>query len=182
MSKKKTDSSPTAEQLVRAATDGLVGVARQGEVGEFAAPRFEDGVWVVEAQSTQPGYPGWVWTVTITPGAEGQLTVTEVNLLPGEQALLSPEWVPWSKRLDDYRRQEAEREALDIHDGDDEHDDHDDDDDEHDDHDLDDVLDGIDIDQLDLDLDPEPLEVPDEPNDVFDHVELDEADDEELAR
>ena len=170
MPKKK---SPTidSDQLVATAREGLQGVARGGEVGDFLPPEESDGVWIVRAKSLQPGYPGWLWTVVVTPAENGTPTITEVHLLPGDDALLSPEWVPWSERLEEYRRLEAER-ALDAElDSDD--DDHDDDDD-----DLDDVLDGIDIDQLDLDMDPRLLEIPEPPNDVFDHVDLDDDDDE----
>jgi hypothetical protein len=47
-----------------------------------------------------PGYVGWHWAVTLArvPGEE-QVTVDEVVLLPGDQALLAPAWVPWHERL-----------------------------------------------------------------------------------
>ena len=47
-----------------------------------------------------PGYVGWTWAVTLAgvPG-EGRPTLDEVVLLPGEDALLAPEWVPWHERL-----------------------------------------------------------------------------------
>ncbi|NEK85393.1 DUF3027 domain-containing protein [Blastococcus saxobsidens] len=50
--------------------------------------------------SRLPGYVGWHWAVTLArvPGEE-QVTVDEVVLLPGEQALLAPAWVPWHERL-----------------------------------------------------------------------------------
>ena len=50
--------------------------------------------------STLPGYTGWHWAVTLArfPG-EDTVTVDEVVLLPGEQALLAPAWVPWHERL-----------------------------------------------------------------------------------
>ncbi len=50
--------------------------------------------------SRLPGYVGWHWAVTLTrvPG-EDQVTVDEVVLLPGDQALLAPAWVPWHERL-----------------------------------------------------------------------------------
>ncbi|MET0765268.1 MAG: DUF3027 domain-containing protein [Blastococcus sp.] len=50
--------------------------------------------------SRQPGYLGWHWAVTVArvPG-EDEVTVDEVVLLPGEQALLAPAWVPWQERL-----------------------------------------------------------------------------------
>jgi hypothetical protein len=157
-----------SDQLVAIAREGLVGVAKSGEVGDFLPPEKTDDVWIVRANSLQSGYPGWLWTVTVTLTDDGTPTITEVHLLPGEDALLSPEWVPWSERLDEYRRLEAEREALD---GETDADDDDDDDD------FDDVLDGIDIDQLDIDMDPRPLEIPEPPNDVFDHLDFDDSGD-----
>jgi hypothetical protein len=50
--------------------------------------------------SRLPGYVGWYWAVTLAavPGEE-HVTVDEVVLLPGEQALLAPAWVPWHERL-----------------------------------------------------------------------------------
>lgn len=50
--------------------------------------------------STLPGYVGWHWAVTVArvPG-EDEVSVDEVVLLPGEQALLAPAWVPWHERL-----------------------------------------------------------------------------------
>ncbi|MGY1812894.1 DUF3027 domain-containing protein [Blastococcus sp. SYSU D00820] len=50
--------------------------------------------------STLPGYVGWYWAVTLArvPG-EDVATVDEVVLLPGDQALLAPAWVPWHERL-----------------------------------------------------------------------------------
>lgn len=47
-----------------------------------------------------PGYVGWHWAVTVArvPGDDG-VTVDEVVLLPGDEALLAPAWVPWHERL-----------------------------------------------------------------------------------
>jgi hypothetical protein len=47
-----------------------------------------------------PGYVGWHWAVTVAraPG-DDQVTVDEVVLLPGNEALLAPAWVPWHERL-----------------------------------------------------------------------------------
>lgn len=50
--------------------------------------------------TTAPGYPGWTWTVTVARVPRGRIaTVCEVDLLPGEGALLAPAWVPWAERL-----------------------------------------------------------------------------------
>jgi hypothetical protein len=49
------------------------------------------------------GYPGWRWSVTIARVEDGDPTVLETELMPGDTALLAPEWIPWSERLADYR-------------------------------------------------------------------------------
>lgn len=47
-----------------------------------------------------PGYRGWRWAVTMARASRGRnVTVNEVVLLPGDDALLAPAWVPWSQRL-----------------------------------------------------------------------------------
>jgi hypothetical protein len=109
--------------------------------------------------ATMPGYPGWNWTITIAhlPGAEP--TVVESELTPAEGALLAPDWVPWSDRMDDYRAaQAAVAEAGTVDDDDELSDDELDDDIEDEDDDDDDLgsallhggdLDGVDIDELD---------------------------------
>ncbi|MGC4935828.1 DUF3027 domain-containing protein [Gordonia sp. DT30] len=60
--------------------------------GEWAAAHYFD--------SDLPGYRGWQWCVVVA-GAPGTdvVTVSEVVLLPGEGALLAPEWLPWSDRV-----------------------------------------------------------------------------------
>ena len=49
---------------------------------------------------TAAAYPGWRWAVTLSRAPRARrATVSEVHLLPGEGALLSPEWVPYAERL-----------------------------------------------------------------------------------
>lgn len=48
----------------------------------------------------EPGYRGWQWAVTVARVARSKhVTVCEVVLLPGDEALLPPEWLPWDQRL-----------------------------------------------------------------------------------
>jgi hypothetical protein len=48
----------------------------------------------------QGGYRGWRWAVTLAaPAPEGPVTVSEVVLLPGADALVAPSWVPWEERV-----------------------------------------------------------------------------------
>jgi hypothetical protein len=49
---------------------------------------------------THPGYPGWRWSVTVARASRARVvTVSEVLMVPGEGALLSPSWVPWAERV-----------------------------------------------------------------------------------
>ncbi|SDC83745.1 Protein of unknown function [Sanguibacter gelidistatuariae] len=49
---------------------------------------------------TMRGYRGWHWTVTLARAPRAKnATVCEVALLPGDDAILAPEWLPWSERL-----------------------------------------------------------------------------------
>jgi hypothetical protein len=63
-------------------------------------PRDLGAVLTHTFASRLPGYVGWHWAVTVAgiPGAD-EVTVDEVVLLPGDQALLAPAWVPWQERL-----------------------------------------------------------------------------------
>jgi hypothetical protein len=46
------------------------------------------------------GYRGWRWAVTLARAPRSRTaTVSEVVLLPGEDAVLAPTWVPWSDRI-----------------------------------------------------------------------------------
>lgn len=58
------------------------------------------------------GYPGWRWAAALTRvDKQSPVTVLEVELLPGDDAVLSPEWVPWSVRLAQYRETQARQAA-----------------------------------------------------------------------
>jgi hypothetical protein len=47
-----------------------------------------------------PAYQGWYWAVVVTRAPRAKsVTADEVALLPGDDALLAPEWVPWSDRV-----------------------------------------------------------------------------------
>jgi hypothetical protein len=53
-----------------------------------------------EFAATVPGYQGWHWAVTLARAPRSKVvTVDDVVLLPGPEALLAPAWVPWNERL-----------------------------------------------------------------------------------
>lgn len=71
------------------------------QVGEPVGVRAEGERVVTHAfAATVPGYSGWYWAVSVARAPRAKVvTVDEVVLLPGDDALLAPEWVPWSERL-----------------------------------------------------------------------------------
>src|ERR1700761_2024486 len=86
-----------AVDLARAAAVEL-GV---GSVEDYLGAHAEAPLVVTHTfAATVPGYVGWNWAVTVARIADSeQVTVDEVVLLPGSDALLAPEWVPWSERM-----------------------------------------------------------------------------------
>ena len=139
------------EQVARAA---LAEISPAGTVGELIERVVaDDGVATLRFASTLSGYPGWHWSVSVAE-VEGEApTVLEAELMPGDGALLAPDWVPWDERLEDYKSTQAALAAEGEDDLDEDDDDLDDDEDLDDlgDDDLgDDPHDGIDFESDDL--------------------------------
>lgn len=77
-------------------------------IGDPAGYRVEpDGVVSLRFANRLAGYPGWFWTVSLARVDDADPTVLEVELLPGDGALLAPEWVPWAVRLAEYQAAQA---------------------------------------------------------------------------
>ena len=97
-----TDDAPAlAPGAVEAARAALVEQVGEAVVGDHVeAVRETDGVVTHYFACTQPGYLGWRWAVTVAhvAGHDG-VTVDEVVLLPGEDAIIAPAWVPWRERI-----------------------------------------------------------------------------------
>ncbi|PZU37771.1 MAG: DUF3027 domain-containing protein [Microbacterium sp.] len=114
------NSTPEADPALLEAHDVALAALREithaHTIGDPVGHRVEaDGVVSLLFANRMPGYPGWFWTVSLAR-VEGEApTVLEVELLPGESALVAPEWVPWAVRLADYQAHQAqvaaEREA-----------------------------------------------------------------------
>ena len=97
--KDKPLTSPAAVELARHALEEITDPIT---VGEYlaAAPNAERLVTHL-FDCTLSGYRGWRWAVTLSRVPRGRTaTVCEVELLPGEEALLAPAWVPWAERLE----------------------------------------------------------------------------------
>ncbi|WP_369369917.1 DUF3027 domain-containing protein [Promicromonospora sp. Populi] len=88
-----------AAELARAAAQEVA--ERPEDVGEHLGTLFEDERVVSHRfAAAMRGYRGWHWTVTVTRVPRGRTaTISEVELLPGDEAILAPAWLPWSERL-----------------------------------------------------------------------------------
>ncbi|MBQ1089084.1 DUF3027 domain-containing protein [Streptomyces sp. B93] len=87
-----------AVDLARAAAEEA---AAPGVVGEHVGLVSEgDRVVTHFFECKELGYRGWRWAATVARASRAKIvTLDEVVLLPGPDALLAPEWVPWSERL-----------------------------------------------------------------------------------
>ncbi|BDZ42664.1 hypothetical protein GCM10025865_19630 [Paraoerskovia sediminicola] len=87
---------------VDAAREAAVGVAnRPADVGDHLGTTAQaDRLISHHFACNLKGYRGWHWTVTVARVPRGRTaTICEVELLPGDEALLAPDWLPWSERL-----------------------------------------------------------------------------------
>lgn len=99
-----------ARSRVDAATAAAVDDARAALLDEVAAADVGDhlgtlaeGQRVVTHQFAckRTGYAGWHWAVTLTRASrQKRVTVAEVVLLPGQDAITAPEWVPYRDRIE----------------------------------------------------------------------------------
>jgi hypothetical protein len=158
------DELPEADAQLIAAHDLALAALREitpaETIGAPAGHTVEaDGVVSLLFENRLPGYPGWYWTVSVARVDDAEPTVLEAELLPGEGALLAPDWVPWAVRLAEYQAAQAalaEAAGERAEDADDEFDEESDEDEPEDD-DLDDVDDLDDLDVADFDADGSPI-------------------------
>ncbi|MFJ4264184.1 DUF3027 domain-containing protein [Paenarthrobacter nicotinovorans] len=86
---------------VDTARKAVEGIAKPGEVGEHLGAKSEgDRVVTHLFESKLAGYGGWQWYAVVTRNSRSKIvTVSELGLLPSEDSILAPEWVPWAKRV-----------------------------------------------------------------------------------
>ena len=95
----KVDAVLAAAQSVALA--GLAEVAPENSIGPVHHLRGEEDRLTTHLfECTLPGYRGWFWFATLARAPRSKTaTVCEVGLLPGDDSLLAPAWVPWADRL-----------------------------------------------------------------------------------
>jgi hypothetical protein len=100
---------------VGVARTAIEGIAKASEIGEHLAARTEGDRLVTHLfESKLPGYVGWQWYAVLTRNSRSKVvTVSELGLLPSEDSILAPEWVPWAERVrpEDAQAEDAQAEA-----------------------------------------------------------------------
>ncbi len=88
-------------RAVDAAREALLELVDAADVGEHLGHVAEDErVTTHLFACTRAGYRGWRWAVTVARAPRLKaVTVDEVVLLPGDDAITAPTWVPYRDRL-----------------------------------------------------------------------------------
>jgi Protein of unknown function (DUF3027) len=98
-----------AVDVARAAIEGITARAHIG--AHIAAKSEGDRLVTHLFESKLPGYQGWQWYAVVTRNSRSKVvTVSELGLLPSENSILSPEWVPWAERVRPEDAQAVEEE------------------------------------------------------------------------
>ncbi len=104
MSSKKRESTHRNPLLgARAVEVAREAVAEMGEGGigkHIGVAGLTRNVATHRFEADMPGYPGWEWQAVLACAAGSEdVTVNEVALVPGGDALQAPEWVPYAERV-----------------------------------------------------------------------------------
>ena len=100
-----------AVDVARSAVEGITAAST---IGTHLGAKSEGDRLVTHLfESRLPGYQGWQWFAVLTRNSRSKVvTISELGLLPSEESILAPEWVPWAERV---RPEDAQdEEALDA--------------------------------------------------------------------
>src|SRR3954452_10632201 len=95
----KADAVATA--AVDVAREALLAEVDAADVGEHLTAEPEaDRVVTHLFDCRKPGYVGWRWSVTVVRASRQKtVTVAEIVLVPGVDAIVAPAWVPYRERI-----------------------------------------------------------------------------------
>lgn len=87
-----------AVDVARAAIEGI---APAEQIGQHLAAKSEGDRLVTHLfESKLAGYGGWQWYAVLTRNSRSKVvTVDELGLLPSDDSILAPEWIPWAERV-----------------------------------------------------------------------------------
>ena len=91
---------------VETARAALLDLADADEIGEHLSATADDERVVTHRFAADvPGYRGWDFFATLARAPRSKvITVSETGMLPGQNSLLAPEWVPWVDRASEEER------------------------------------------------------------------------------
>jgi hypothetical protein len=97
-SKEPDEACAQAVDLARGAAGEMAG---PGLVGEHLGVTADgDRVVTHRFRCLDPAYRGWCWAVTVARASRAKnVTIDETLLVPGPEAILAPDWVPWKERV-----------------------------------------------------------------------------------
>ncbi|MDQ0924808.1 FtsZ-interacting cell division protein ZipA [Pseudarthrobacter sp. W1I19] len=104
---------------VDTARTAIEGITAAKDIGRHLAAKSEGDRLVTHLfESRLPGYGGWQWFAVLTRNSRSKVvTVNELGLLPSEDSILAPEWVPWAERVRPEDEQEPEQETAEVEPG-----------------------------------------------------------------
>ncbi len=90
-----------AAAAVDTARSALLEEVSPTDVGEHLGAGAEGDRVVTHAFAcTRRGYAGWHWSVTVVRASrQRSVTVAEIVLVPGDEAIVAPAWVPYRDRI-----------------------------------------------------------------------------------
>ncbi|TPV49293.1 DUF3027 domain-containing protein [Pseudarthrobacter phenanthrenivorans] len=96
---------------VDTARDAVQGITPAATIGRHLGAKSEGDRLVTHLfESRLPGYVGWQWYAVLTRNSRSKVvTVNELGLLPSEESILAPEWVPWAERVRPEDEQDVEQ-------------------------------------------------------------------------
>lgn len=102
---------------VDVAREALSDIATVPDIGKYVGARSEGIRCVTHLfECLLPGYVGWEWFATVTRVSRSKdATVNEVGLLPTNDSVLAPPWVPWAERVRPEDAQDAPAHADSHH-------------------------------------------------------------------
>jgi hypothetical protein len=101
MTKLRSRADSVAVAAVDEARAVLVEEVGDGDVGDHLGHLVEGERVVTHLFAcNRKGYAGWRWSVTVARASRQKtVTIDEIVLMPGEGALVAPEWVPYKERI-----------------------------------------------------------------------------------
>jgi hypothetical protein len=101
MTKLRSRPDAVAAAAVDEARAAVVDEVGGADVGDHLGHQVEGERVVTHLFAcTRKGYAGWRWSVTVARASRQKtVTIDEIVLIPGEGALVAPEWVPYKERI-----------------------------------------------------------------------------------